>query len=180
MWGKRKRIFILSYWETYVAICLLPIHILGLPPWLSGKESACQWRRLAGDKGSISGPGRSPGGNGNPRQYSWLENSMDRGTWRATVHGVTKTQTWLSAWAHTWWWRLSRSVVSGSWDPMDGSPPGSSVHGVSRQEYWSGLPCPPLRNCPNPGIEPSSPKLQVDSLPSEPSGGLVRVITNIC
>ena len=41
--------------------------------------------------GSIPGLGRSPGeGNGNPLQYSCLENSMDRGTWRATVHGVEK------------------------------------------------------------------------------------------
>ena len=44
--------------------------------------------------GSISGLGRSPGeGNGNPFQYSCLENPMDRGAWRATVHGVTKSQT---------------------------------------------------------------------------------------
>ena len=44
----------------------------------------------AGDMGSIPGLGRSPrGGNGNPLQYSCLENPMDRGAWRATVHGVT-------------------------------------------------------------------------------------------
>ena len=44
-----------------------------------------------GDPGSIHGSGRSAGeGNGNPLQYSYLENSMDRGAWRATVHGVTK------------------------------------------------------------------------------------------
>ena len=51
----------------------------------------------AGDtraKGSIPESGRSPGvGNGNPLQYSCLENSMDRGAWQATVHGVTKNQT---------------------------------------------------------------------------------------
>ena len=47
--------------------------------------------------GSIPGSGRSPGvGNGNPLQYSCLENSMDRGTWWATVHGVAKSQTQLS------------------------------------------------------------------------------------
>ena len=40
----------------------------------------------------------------------------------------------------------------------------------SRQEYWNGLPCPPAGDLPNPGIEPRSPALQVDSLPSEPSG----------
>ena len=49
------------------------------------------------DVGSILGLGRSPGeGNGNPLQYSCLENSTDRGVWRATVHGVTKSQTRLS------------------------------------------------------------------------------------
>ena len=42
----------------------------------------------AEDAGLIPGSGRSPGeGNGNPLQYSWLENPMDRGAWRATVHG---------------------------------------------------------------------------------------------
>ena len=47
--------------------------------------------------GSISGSGRSPGkGNGNPPQYSCLDNSMDRGTWWATVLGVSKSQTRLS------------------------------------------------------------------------------------
>ena len=58
-----------------------------------GKESACD----AGDLGLIPVSGRSPGeGNGNPLQYSCLENPMDRGAWRATVHGVTKSQTRLS------------------------------------------------------------------------------------
>ena len=48
------------------------------------------------DMGSIPGLGRSPGeGNGNPLQYFWLENPMDRGAWHATIHGVTKSQTWL-------------------------------------------------------------------------------------
>ena len=45
------------------------------------------------DVGLISGSGRSPGeGNGNPLQYSFLENSMDRGDWWATVHGIAKSQ----------------------------------------------------------------------------------------
>ena len=51
----------------------------------------------AGDTGSIPGLGRSPGeGNGNPLQYSSLENPMDRGARRAPVHGVAKSQTRLS------------------------------------------------------------------------------------
>ena len=46
------------------------------------------------DAGSVPAPGRSPGGgHGNPLQYSWLENPMDRGAWRATVHWVAKSQT---------------------------------------------------------------------------------------
>ena len=58
-----------------------------------GKESACN----AGDQGSVPGSGRSPGeGNGNPLQYSCLENSMDRGAWQATVHGVAKSWTRLN------------------------------------------------------------------------------------
>ena len=57
------------------------------------KESACS----AGDPGSIPGLGRSPGeGNGDPLQYSCLENLKDRGAWWATVHGVVKSQTRLS------------------------------------------------------------------------------------
>ena len=56
----------------------------------------------AGDAGglcSIPGSGRSPGvGNSNPLQYSCLENSMDRGVWWATVHGVKKNKTWLRNW----------------------------------------------------------------------------------
>ena len=51
----------------------------------------------AGDTGLIPGSGRSPGrGNGNLLQYSCLGNPMDRGAWRATVHGVAKSQTRLS------------------------------------------------------------------------------------
>ena len=58
-----------------------------------GEESACN----AGDPGSMPGSERSPGeGTGYPLQYSCMENSMDRGTWWATVHGVTKSQTQLS------------------------------------------------------------------------------------
>ena len=60
---------------------------MGLPGGLDGKESACN----AGDPGSIPGSGRSPGeGNGYPLQYSYLENSMDRGAWQATFHGVER------------------------------------------------------------------------------------------
>ena len=56
----------------------------------------------AGDLGSISGSGRSPGeGNGNPLQYSCLENPVDGRAWWATVHGVAKSQTRLSDFTFT-------------------------------------------------------------------------------
>ena len=61
---------------------------MGFPSNSDGKEYACS----AVDLGLIPRPGRSLGeGNGNPLQYSCLENSMDRGTWWATVHGVAKS-----------------------------------------------------------------------------------------
>ena len=60
----------------------------GLPRWFSGKESACQCRDT-GDMGLILGSGRSPGGgNGNPLQYSCLENPMDRGAWWAPLESM--------------------------------------------------------------------------------------------
>ena len=67
---------------------------LDFPVDLVGKESSCN----AGDLGSVPGSGRGPGvGNGNPLQYSCLENSMDRGAWWTTVHGVAKSWTRLSS-----------------------------------------------------------------------------------
>ena len=71
---------------------LTPV-LLGVPGSSSGKESACN----VADLGSIPGLGISPGkGKGYPLQYSGLENSMDRGAWKATVHVVAKGQTQLS------------------------------------------------------------------------------------
>ena len=62
----------------------------GFPGGASGKEPVCQYRR---DVGLIPESGRCPGeGNGNPFQYSCLENPMDRGAWRAMVHGISKNQ----------------------------------------------------------------------------------------
>ena len=61
----------------------------GLPKWCSGKESPVN----AGDAGSVPGWRRSLGaGNSDQLHYSCLENSVDRGAWWATVHGVLKSQ----------------------------------------------------------------------------------------
>ena len=55
-------------------------------------------------------------------------------------------------------------------DPMDCSPPGSSVHGISQARIQEWVAIPSSRGLPNPGIKPKSPSLQVDSLPPEPPG----------
>ena len=66
--------------------------MIDFPGGSDGKASVYN----AGDPGSVPGWGRSPGErNGNPLQYSCLENPMDRDAWWATVHGVAKSQTWL-------------------------------------------------------------------------------------
>ena len=74
-------------------LLLLGLRLMDFTGGSDGKESACN----AGDPGSILGSGRSPGeGNGNPFQYSCLVSPMDRGAWRATVHGVAKSRTQMS------------------------------------------------------------------------------------
>ena len=63
---------------------------MGFPSRSVSRESACS----AGDLGSIPGSGRSPGeGNSNPLQYPCLENRLDRGAWRDTVHGFAESDT---------------------------------------------------------------------------------------
>ena len=65
-------------------------------------------------------------------------------------------------------------------DPMDCSPQAPLSMRFSGQEYWSGLPCLPPGDLPNPGIEPTSPvspALQADSLPAEPSGKPLHFFT---
>ena len=90
---------IYSHWNMHMAVpsflllCWAVVNYInitcgmGFPRSSVGKKSACN----AGDLGSIPGSGRCPGeGNGNPLQYSCLENPMDRGVWWATVRGVTR------------------------------------------------------------------------------------------
>ena len=90
-----------TQWKNNLTAFLGPIKsiypslklVLAQWQWHSGKESTCN----AGDPGSIPGLGRSPGKrNGTPLQYSSLENSRDRGAWRAIAPGAAKSQTWES------------------------------------------------------------------------------------
>ena len=77
-----------ALWQLRQAVSKQLWFIMGFPGGSAGKESACNVEYL----GLIPGLGRSPGeGNGNPLQYSCLENSMDRGAWQATVHGIAKS-----------------------------------------------------------------------------------------
>ena len=70
--------------------------MMSFPIGLDGKEPVCN-AGDTGDGGSVPGSGRSPEErNGHPLQYSCLENSMDRRAWWTTIHGVAKSQTWLS------------------------------------------------------------------------------------
>ena len=88
-----------SVWKTSSPTSYAFIHSLGLPWWLSGKESTYQCRSL-GRYGSIPELGRSPGrGNGNALQYSCLGNPMAREAWTATVHGAAQSGTGLSDYA---------------------------------------------------------------------------------
>ena len=76
---------------------MMPVTKEGFPGGSDDTESSC----IARDPGVIPGLGRTPGeGNGNPLQYSCLENSTDRGAWWAAIHGVTKSWTRLS-YTHT-------------------------------------------------------------------------------
>ena len=107
---------------------------MGFPCGSAGKESA----HNVGDLGSIPGLGRSPGeGKGYSLQYSDLENSM-----YCIVHGVTKSWTWLSDF-HFHFTSLYGHLLSHLshltfYDPMDCSPPGSSVHEILQAKIGVG------------------------------------------
>ena len=114
---------------------------LGFPGGSENKESACN----AEDTGSVPGLGRSPGeGHGNLLQYSCLENPIDRGTWWATVRGVSKE---LDTTDHTH--RASRCTGFRSFSTQAHGLLAELLHGL-----W---------NPPRPGFKPVSPAMAGDS-----------------
>ena len=81
------------YLWPHVLTLILIYHLFPVAPVVKNPPAKAGNAR---DMGSIPGSGRSSrGGNGNPLQYSYLENPMDRGAWQATVHWVTQNRTWL-------------------------------------------------------------------------------------
>ena len=117
---------------------------------------------------------------GNPLQYSCLENPMDRGAWRATVHRVTKSQTQLKqlsmhAHIHQYLEIKYHSTVQYSSDAQScptlmtlWTDPAKLLCPWDSPGKNTGVGCPPPGDLPNPGIKPTSPAapaLQLDSLP---------------
>ena len=106
------------------------VSLMGCPNSSDGKASTCN----AGDRDSVPLLGRFPGeGNDDPLQYSCLENSIDRGVWRAIVCGITKSLTWRMT--HTHIHNMSAAAKLHQlcpilYDPIDGSPLGSTVPGI--------------------------------------------------
>ena len=153
---------------------LIPLLFLAFAGGSDCNESA--WN--AGDPGLILGSGRSPGErNGYPLQYSYLENSMDSTEEPGRLQSMrSQSQTWLSNWTElnflkyrirSLHFHLGKSpydlhmlshfscvqLFETLW-PVACQAPLSM--GFPRQEYWSGLPCSPSGELPDPGIEPMS------------------------
>ena len=105
---------------------------------------------------------------------------MDREAWRAAIHGVAKSRTWLSNWTELNWKAyfslrlcvcvLICSVTSDSSTPWTVACQAPLSMGFSRQKSCSGLPFPSPGDFSDPGFKPGSPTLQADSWPSEPLG----------
>ena len=116
--------FVTRFWVITVFTCDMPF--TGFPGGSDDREYACN----AGELGLIPGLGRSPGeGNAYPLQYSCLDNPMDRGAWRATLHRVTESRTRLSDFTFTFFHfgRKLRSILRA------GTPMGTAGRGT--------LPC---------------------------------------
>ena len=100
----RRKVWQVRQWvykHQYIDLCKkyyvsLGIRKQGFPGGARGQELTCKVQEDLRDSSSLPGSGQSPGGrHGNPLQYSGLENLLEREAWRATVHRVSQSQTWL-------------------------------------------------------------------------------------
>ena len=143
----------------------------GFLQWLKGEESSCQCRR-----------GRRCGFYPLIRKIPWRRKWQPSPVFLPGKSHGQRTRVGYSLWGHKRAghgpsakhqqqmedYKVMRKVTVAQscptlWDSMDCSPPGSSVHEFSRQEYWTGLPFPPPGDLPDPGIESEYPALQADS-----------------
>ena len=111
-----------------------------------GDSGSKEFAHHAGDSGSISGLGWCPGeGNGNPLQYSCLENPLDRGAWQATVHGVRVRHDWAAnTFTGACTWIIHNKLLRKA--PLGGPRvPGSDVNAVpAPASPWARFPLPSL------------------------------------
>ena len=123
-------------------------------------------------------PGSSVHGIFQARVLEWFAISFSRGS--SQPRDLAQVSCTVSRPFSIWATSESESEVVQSCltlcNPMDCSLPGFSIHGFSRQEYWSGLPFPSPGDLPDPGIGPRSPALEADALTSEPPG---KTMTNL-
>ena len=101
---------------------------------------------------------------------------MDYSLWRYSVHGILQARTleWAAiSFSNAGKWKVKVKSLSCVWllaTPWTAAHQAPPSMGFSRQEYWSGLPFPSPGDLPHPGMEPGSPALQADSLPTKPLG----------
>ena len=159
--------FILLLWDRTCISKVIKncrLHTVIFPDNSVNKESPCN----AWDPGSIPGSRRSPReGNGNSLQYSCLENPTGRGAWRPLRYEIHSSPVCLQG-SPAIACMLSLFSRVPLCDPMDCSPPGSSVHGNSPDKH-TGVGCHALLQGTflTQGLNHVSPALQVHSLPTE-------------
>ena len=112
-------------------------------------------------------------GNGNPLQCSCLENPRDSRAWWAAIYGVTQSRTRLKRLSSSSSSKLIMIVIQSCLilsEPINCSLPGFSVHEILQARLLEWVAISFFKNLPDPRIEPRSPALQADPLPTEPAG----------
>ena len=120
-------------WE----VLLTPRIYMGFPGGDSGKESACQCRKILQEEMQVPESGRSPGeGNGNPLQYSCLENPMGRGAWWATVHGPAKSYVTDYKGLHRFFWLIFTLTTKNTINQNSPPPSYMNLDSASSSSYF--------------------------------------------